>query len=549
MKVFKILNKFDFIIVGAGSAGCVLANKLGANKRNKILVLEAGPMDRSLLIHIPAGVYSVYTDPKLNWNYMTEDEEFASNRNIFTPRGKVLGGSSSINSMVYMRGHPMDYDNWENEFGLKEWSFENCLPYFKAGENSDRGEDIWRGTSGNLGVSKASFDNPLFDAFEEAGKESGQGHSDDLNGFNPEGVARLDSTKKNGRRCSAAVAHLRPALARGNIKLITNALVEKINFEGKTARSISFRHKGKLHTVNSEKEILLSGGAINSPHLLMLSGIGPSDHLTKHNISTIVDLPGVGQNLQDHAKIELQYESKKGFPIQRVDKPLNKLAAGLQWIFTRKGIASSNIWEAGGLIKSTNNIPYPDLQYHFAPIGYEYQGDKLHLRQAFALLIDQLRPRSRGQVSLSSSNPNDKPFINFNYLKDPGDVKDMVNAVKKARELISQKSFDLFRGIELSPGPDIKTDSEIEGWLRMTVATDYHPSCTCAMGIGDHAVVDEQFCVYGIENLRVIDASVMPKIISANLNAPVQMIAARAADKIVGKNQMAPIKAPFAFET
>ena len=545
---FSKLETFDFIIIGAGSAGCVLANKLGKKTKTKILVLEAGPMDNKLLIHIPAGVYSVYKDPSLNWNYTTEDEKFAASRNILTPRGKVVGGSSSINSMVYMRGHPMDYDNWEKDFGLSEWSFKNCLPYFKAGESSDRGEDTWRGTSGSLGVSKASFDNPLFDAFEEAGKESGQGHSDDLNGFNPEGIARLDSTKRNGRRCSAAVAHLRPALARGNITLITGAFVEKINLEGTTAQSISYRHKGNLHTVNADKEILLCGGAINSPHLLMLSGIGPSEHLNKHDICTIIDLPGVGKNLQDHAKIELQYESKKGFPIQKVDRPLHKLTAGIQWILTRSGIAASNIWEAGGLIKSTPEKAYPDLQYHFAPIGYEYKGTKLHLRQAFALLIDQLRPRSRGEVVLNSSNPKDKPLITFNYLREPGDLEDMINAVKKARELISQKSFDAFRGQELSPGRGVQTDTEITEWLRMSVATDYHPSCTCAMGTSNQAVVDENFRVHGVKKLRVIDASVMPKIISANLNAPVQMIAARAADKILGKSQMTPINAPFAFQ-
>jgi len=543
------MEKFDYIIIGAGSAGCVLANRLGKNLAVKILILEAGPMDYNLLIHVPAGVYSVYKDTKINWNYKTEAEHFASDRSIDTPRGKVIGGSSSINSMVYMRGHPLDYDTWKSEFGLKDWSFDQCLPYFKAGENSDRGGDDWRGDNGDLGVSKGSFQNPLFDAFEEAGKESGQGHSDDLNGFNPEGLARLDATKKNGRRCSAAVAHLRPALARGNVKLITRAHVEKIVFSGNTAQAIIYRHKGKSHTIDAGKEIILSGGAINSPHILMLSGVGPSDHLLKHGITPVIDLPGVGQNLQDHAKIELQYECKKSFPIQKVDSPINKLTAGIQWIFTRTGIAASNIWEAGGLIKSTDKAPYPDLQYHFAPIGYEYKGTKIYLRQAFALLIDQLRPRSTGCVELKSSNPNDKPLINFNYLKDPKDIKDLLNGVKKARELVAQKSFDPFRGAEIAPGPSVKTDTEIKAWLRETVATDYHPSCTCSMGHGKQSVVDERFCVHGLKNLRIVDASVMPKIISANLNAPVQMIAARAADMISGDNQKKPLKVSFAFES
>ena len=280
------MEKYDYIIIGAGSAGCVLANKLGEDKKNKILILEAGPMDYNLMIHIPAGVYSAYRNPKINWNYYTEDEPELFDRNVSMPRGKVVGGSSSINSMVYMRGHPLDYDRWQSECGLRDWSYDQCLPYFKAGESSDRGENEWRGANGYLGVTKGSFNNPLFDALEEAGPQSGQGHSDDLNGYNPEGIARLDATRKNGRRCSAAVAHLRPAIARGNVTLITRAQVEKINLNGNSATGISYRSKGKLHTTEANKEVILSGGAINSPHLLMLSGIGRERNLKENVILT-----------------------------------------------------------------------------------------------------------------------------------------------------------------------------------------------------------------------------------------------------------------------
>jgi len=315
------VKNYDYVIVGAGSAGCVLANKLGEDKKYKILVLEAGPMDYNLMIHIPAGVYKAYRDPKINWNYLTENEPELFDRNIPMPRGKVVGGSSSINSMVYMRGHPLDYDRWQSECGLKDWSYDQCLPYFKQGENSDRGENQWRGGDGNLGVTKGSFDNPLFDAFEEAGRQSGQGYSEDLNGFNPEGIARLDATRKHGRRCSAAAAHLRPALARGNITLLTKAQVVKINISGNSATGVTFKHKGKLHSVEANKEVILSGGAINSPHLLMLSGIGPSQHLKEHGIEVHADLPGVGQNLQDHSSIILQYGCKKSFPIHKVNQP------------------------------------------------------------------------------------------------------------------------------------------------------------------------------------------------------------------------------------
>ena len=542
------VKNYDYVIVGAGSAGCVLANKLGEDKKYKILVLEAGPMDYNLMIHIPAGVYKAYRDPKINWNYLTENEPELFDRNVPMPRGKVVGGSSSINSMVYMRGHPLDYDRWQSECGLKDWSYDQCLPYFKQGENSDRGENQWRGGDGNLGVTKGSFDNPLFDAFEEAGRQSGQGYSEDLNGFNPEGIARLDATRKHGRRCSAAVAHLRPALARGNITLLTKAQVVKINISGNSATGVTFKHKGKLHSVEANKEVILSGGAINSPHLLMLSGIGPSQHLKEHGIEVHADLPGVGQNLQDHSSIILQYGCKKSFPIHKVNQPHRKLATGIRWVFTRKGLATSNIWEAGGLIKSSPNAAYPDIQYHFGPVGFEFNNDKISLLQAFAIHVDQLRPRSRGQVTLKSGNPLEKPLMTFNYLQEPKDLAEMVGGFKKARELISQPAFDEFRGVELIPGPHVKSDADIVQFIRGAAETDYHPSCTCAMGNGEMAVVDERMKVRGIKNLRVVDASVMPQIVSGNLNAPTQMIASRAADMILGKAQLRPIKTTFAFE-
>ena len=448
-----------------------------------------------------------------------------------------------------MRGHPLDYDRWQSECGLKDWSYDQCLPYFKAGESSDRGENLWRGGSGNLGVTKGSFDNPLFDAFEEAGPQSGQGYSEDLNGYNPEGIARFDATRKNGRRCSAAIAHLKPAIARGNITVLTRAQVLKLDIEGNSVSGVTFQRNGKIRSVKANKEVILSGGAINSPHLLMLSGIGPSEHLKEHGINVHVDLPGVGQNLQDHSTIILQYACKKSFPIHKVNQPHRKLATGIQWVFTKKGIATSNIWEAGGLIRSSSKAKYPDIQYHFGPVGFEYNGNKISILQAFAIHVDQLRPRSRGQVILRSANPLDKPLMTFNYLQHPEDLSEMVNGFKKARELISQPSFDEFRGIELTPGPQIQTDKQIIEFIKSAAETDYHPSCSCAMGNGDMAVVDDQMKVRGVVKLRVVDASVMPQIISGNLNAPTQMIAARAADMILEREQLSPIKSNFAFET
>jgi len=511
---------FDYIIVGAGSAGCVLANKLGANTNLKILVVEAGPMDRDLLIHVPAGVYSAWRNPRLNWNYNSEPEFQMHGRQVFTPRGKVVGGSSSINSMVYMRGHPYDYDRWASEHGLSQWQFDRCLPYFKAGEASDRGANDWRGGSGLLGVSQAQFDNPLYDAFIESGLQAGQGYSEDLNGFKPHGVARLDATRKNGRRCSAAVAFLKPALKRGNITLLTNASVLNVLFDGDRAIGIRLLHKGCEQRVYCEREVVLSGGAINSPQLLLLSGIGPADHLKQHGIDVLADSAEVGKNLQDHPCIILTFESTKQFPIHKVGSAWRKAGAGLQWVFTRKGVAASNIWEAGGLINSSEFVDYPDLQYHFGPVGFEYVGDKIKLKQAFCIHVDVLRPRSRGSMTLRSNRAEDKPLLKFNYYAC---------------------------GAPMNPDSHVQTDEQIKQWILQHSETDFHPCGTCRMGVDEHSVVDEQMRVRGCNGLRVVDASILPSIVSGNLNAPVQMIAARAADFILGNPQLAAEQVQFHF--
>ena len=541
------MASYDYIIIGAGSAGCVLANKLSADGRHSVLVLEAGPMDRNLLIHIPAGVYKAHRDPRINWNYMTEDEPELHGRQVEMPRGKVVGGSSSINSMVYMRGQPQDYDRWADELGLTQWRYANCLPYFKAGETSDRGASDWRGGSGPLGVTRGATDNPLFDAFVEAGGQAGQGTTDDPNGYQPEGVTRLDATKRNGRRCSAAVAHLRPSLSRPNLTLLTRAMVRRLVIDGNRASAVVFTQGGETHTVEAEKEIILSGGAINSPQTLMLSGVGPAGHLSDHGIEVRCDLPGVGQNLQDHATVAVTVSCTRSFPMHRVDRPLNKLMAGAEWFLTRGGLAASNVWEAGGLIRGNDDVPYPNLQYHFGPTGYEYEGTRIRLKQAFQLQVDQLRPGSHGHIALKSADPDMKPAMFFRYLSDPEDLRELVEGVKKMRDLIAQPAFDGLRGVELSPGPDVRTDGEIEEAVRALVSTDFHPCGTCKMGLGSDAVVDSELRVHGLEALRVVDASVMPRVISANLNAPTQMIASRAADWILGKPQLEPFEARFAF--
>lgn len=541
------MTQFDTIIIGAGSAGCVLANKLGADTTRKILVIEAGPPDRDLMIHIPAGVYRAWRDPKINWNYETAPDTKVHNRNIPMPRGRILGGSSSINSMVYMRGHPLDYDAWQQDHALPDWSYAHCLPYFKASETSDRGASDYRGGDGPLGVTKGTYDNPLYDAFIEAGAQAGQGRTDDPNGVNPEGVARLDATRKNGRRCSAAVAHLRPALKRGNVTLLTNAQVTQIQMNGTRAEGITFIQNGETHTTHAS-EIILSGGAINSPQLLMLSGIGPKDHLTDHGIPCLADIQGVGQNLMDHANFILQFESLKSFPIHRVDHPIRKGLAGARWLFMRDGIAASNIWEAGGLIKSDETAPYPDLQYHFGPVGFKYTGNKITLNQAFAIHVDLLRPKSRGSIRLNTSNPTDKPLLNFNYLDKRDDMETLIKAIHKTRDLVSQPAFKHLAGRELFDSADAKSDADIENWIRNHVETDFHPCGTCKMGSDDMAVTDDQGRVHGVQGLRVVDASLFPMIPSGNLNAPTQMLAAKIADRITGTTPLDPFHANFAFQ-
>jgi len=541
-------NEYDYIILGAGSAGCVLANRLSESGEHSVLIVEAGPMDKKLLIHIPAGVHSVYKDPSINWNYESEVEAELEQRNIELPRGKVVGGSSSINAMVYMRGHPKDYDRWNDKLGLKGWSYADCLPYFRSGETSERGENEWRGGSGPLGVAKAKLDNPMFDAFLTAGETSGQGRSDDLNGYKPEGLARLDSTIRGGKRCSAAVAHLKPALARPNLDLVIHALVEQVLLDNKRAIGVKFQHQGKIQIIRATREVIVSCGAIKSPQLLMLSGIGPAAELEKHGIPVRHELPAVGQNLQDHLKIHCAWRCTQSITYHRVDRPWNKLKIGMRWLTSQTGFGASNIWEAGGLIRGNDKVDYPNLQYHFAPVSAKYQGRKIVLSQGFTLQVDQLRPASKGHIALNSANPRDKPAAHFNYLSEAHDLQELREGYRKINELVMQPAFIAFRGDRTDPVPEIKADSEVENWIRQTASTDFHPSCTCRMGNNDDSVVDAELKVHGIESLRVVDASVMPEIVSGNLNAPTQMIAARAADFILGRKPLAAEFAKFHFQ-
>ena len=539
---------YDYVIAGAGSAGCVLANRLTEDPEVRVLILEAGPRDLNPYIHMPAGVYKVWKDPRINWNYASAPQTELADRAIPVPRGRVLGGSSSINSMVYLRGHPLDYDRWASDFGLPEWDYAHCLPYFRKSERNERGADDWHGDRGPLGVSIGRSPNLLYDAFVEAGPQSGFGGSKDLNGFQPEGLARLDSTKWNGRRCSAAVAYLHPAARRPNLTIETGAQVSRIDIAGNRAAGLTYVKGGQTISVQAAREVLLCGGAINSPQMLMLSGIGPEDALSAPGITVRNALPGVGQNLQDHVDLMMQWHCTQPITLARLANPLTKLMEGAKWLLNRSGPVASNIWEAGGLIRTNSDVPSPNIQYHFGPVAVDYIGDRIILKQGFQLHVSQLRQTSRGRVTLASADPKQAPRIAFDFLSTHHDRREMVEGVKAARHIVDQPAFAAFRGAAIYPEANVRSDAQILDFVRTTSETEFHPSCTCRMGHDAMAVVGPDLKVHGIENLRVIDASVMPAVISANLNATVMMIAEKAADMIRGHPALAPSRPRFAFD-
>ena len=542
------MSEYDYVIAGAGSAGCVLANRLTEDPSVRVLILEAGPRDRNPYIHMPAGVYKVWKDPRINWNYTSAPQRELAGRPIPVPRGRVLGGSSSINSMVYLRGHPLDYDRWASDYNLPDWDYAHCLPYFRRSERSERGADAWHGDQGPLGVSIGRSPNVLYDAFVEAGPQSGFGGSTDLNGFNPEGLGRYDSTKWNGRRCSAAVAYLHPAANRPNLTIETGAVVQRVDISGNRASGLTYTQGGQMISVHAAREVILCGGSINSPQMLMLSGIGPADELSAHGIKVRSHLPGVGQNLQDHVDLMMQWHCTKPVTLARLANPLAKLAAGAEWLLKRTGPVASNIWEAGGLIRTNTDVPSPNIQFHFGPVAVDYVGDKIQLKQGFQLHVSQLRQTSRGRLRLVNSDPGTAPVIAFDFLTTDHDRRELVEGVKAARHIVDQPAFAPFRGAAIYPDGNVRSDAQILDYVRTVSETEFHPSCTCRMGQDAMAVTGHDLKVHGIENLRVVDASVMPAVISANLNATVMMIAEKAADMILGRAPLAPSRPRFAFD-
>jgi choline dehydrogenase len=537
---------FDYILVGAGSAGCVLADRLSADGRSKVLLLEVGGSDRSIFIQMPSALSIPMNNPRYNWFYHTEPEPHLNGRRMHTPRGKVLGGSSSINGLVYIRGNAQDFDGWQAQ-GASGWAYRDVLPYFKRAERREEGGNEYRGDSGPLRTRYGLLTNPLHAAWLAAAAEAGYPHTQDVNGAQQEGFGRMDMTVGGGRRSSAANAYLRPALRRPNLKLLTHALATRIVFDGRRAVGVEYRRGGALHVARAGAEVILCGGPINSPQLLKLSGVGPAAELREHGIAVLQDLAGVGENLQDHLEFYFQEASKEPVTLYSSLGLWSRLMIGTRWLLTKEGLGASNHFETCGFIRSRAGIPYPDIQYHFLPMAVAYDGSSLAKEHGFQAHVGPMRSKSRGWVRLASANPLDKPRILFNYLSEADDWTEMRACVRLTREIFAQRAFDRFRGREIQPGADVQSDEQIDAFIRAKVESAYHPSCSCKMGAATDAkaVVDAQTRVLGLQGLRVVDSSIMPSITTGNLNAPTIMLAEKAADHIRGRGLLPPQDAPF----
>ncbi|CAI1572854.1 Choline dehydrogenase [Serratia quinivorans] len=529
------IKQYDYIIVGAGSAGCVLASRLSEDPNVSVLVLEYGGSDRSIIIQMPSAFSIPMNTKKYNWHYQTAAEPHLDNRKLHCPRGKVLGGSSSINGLVYIRGHACDFDQWES-LGAKGWGYRNCLPYFKRAENYKFGGDDYRGSEGPLSTNNGNnMVNPLYGAWIDSGAQAGYIRTDDCNGHMQEGFGAMHMTVKNGVRWSTANAYLRPAMQRPNLTVITQAMTRQILLEGKRAIGVTYDQNGVTHTVHCKHEVLVSSGPIGSPHLLQRSGIGPAAVLREAGIPVKHDLPGVGENLQDHSEIYIQYACKEPVSLNSKMGWFSKALIGLRWLLFKDGLGASNHFEAGGFIRSEVGLRWPDIQFHFLPAAMRYDGDKPFKGDGFMVLTGPNKPKSRGYVRARSADPYSHPEIQFNYLQSEEDREGFRRCVRLTREIINQPAMDRFRGVELAPGPDVTTDEEIDAFVRANMESTMHPCGSCRMGEDAMAVVDSTLKVHGLHGLRVIDSSVFPTEPNGNLNAPTIMLAERASDLVRGK--------------
>jgi len=531
---------YDYIIVGAGSAGCVLANRLTEDADVSVLVLEFGGSDRSVIIQMPSAFSLPMNTKRYNWHYETTPEKHLDNRRLHCPRGKVLGGSSSINGLVYIRGHACDFDEWEEQ-GAKGWGYRHCLPYFRRAESYKAGGDDYRGADGPLSTNNGNnMKNPLYGAWVEAGGQAGYLKTEDCNGHMQEGFGAMHMTIKNGVRWSTANAYLRPAMQRPNLTVVTHAMTRQIVLEGKRAIGVVYDQGGATHTAHCRREVLLSSGPIGSPHLLQRSGIGPAAVLKEAGIEVRHDLPGVGENLQDHSEIYIQYACKEPITLNSKMGWFGKMVIGLRWLLFKDGLGATNHFEAGGFIRSEVGLRWPDIQFHFLPAAMRYDGNKPFKEHGFMVLTGPNKPKSRGHVRALSVDPYVHPEIRFNYLESEQDREGFRRCVRLTREIIGQPAMDRYRGVELAPGPDVQTDDEIDAFVRANMESTMHPCGSCRMGEDEMAVVDSELRVRGIAGLRVIDSSVFPTEPNGNLNAPTIMLAERASDLVRGKRPLPP---------